>query len=297
MDKIDCIKAFICVVENGNFSKASTTLGITRDQVAKKICHLETSYKTPLFVRNTREMYLTPAGEKFYQHCKMILSEFEWATNELISEQKYLEGELRINAPHSFSQTFLTNIISDFMTKYPSIMINLNLSDKFSSIDEKNFDVLLTIDHNIDKNNSKVLSEHYCRFYAAPEYFEQYGIPKDLNELNMHSLLVYSQMNSNNKINLLKKNTPEYLYCSPKLTSNNGDVLLELCKNNQGIILIPDFLAIKEIELGNIILCLESYSSLPLYFLAKTPKKRSMGKKAELFLTFLEEHYSIFDEA
>jgi len=52
MDKIDCINTFISVVENGNFSHASRNLGITRDQVSKRIFYLESLFNTSLDFRH-----------------------------------------------------------------------------------------------------------------------------------------------------------------------------------------------------------------------------------------------------
>ena len=84
-----------------------------------------------MFIRDTRKMNLTNSGERFYQRSKIIMSEYEWATNELLYEQKYPEGMLKINAPICFSQTYLTHTISKFMDEYPNIKLNLSLSDQF----------------------------------------------------------------------------------------------------------------------------------------------------------------------
>ncbi|WP_151810348.1 LysR family transcriptional regulator [Acinetobacter bereziniae] len=291
MDKLDCINTFISVVEHGNFSSASRHLGITRDQVAKRICHLETIFNTALFIRNTRKMDLTHSGEKFYQHSKVIMSEFEWATSDFVHDQKYPEGKLRINAPHSFRQANLTEIISKFMTQYPNIKIDLFLSDKFLNINENKYDIVLRISSEIDERNTHLLSTYHRHFYATSSYLEKYGKPHTLDELKQHSLLLYSQADSSAKIVLSKNKKEESIYCTPKLSCNSGDFLLDFCKQDQGIIFLPDFLAQKDQEAGKIVRCLEDYDSAQLYFYAITSSKHKMAKKVRLFLDELKAYF------
>lgn len=173
MDRLDCINTFIAVVETGNFSNASRHLGITRDQVAKRICYLEAIFNTALFIRNTRKMHLTQSGDKFYQHSKVIMSEFEWAESEIFYEQKYPEGVLRINAPYSFSQTYLTDAISKFMDQYPNIKIDLFLTDHFLDIYEEKYDINLRLKYEVDHSHARLFNTYQRYFYATPAYFEK----------------------------------------------------------------------------------------------------------------------------
>lgn len=292
MDKLDCIKTFVSVVEHGNFSKASRNLGITRDQVAKRICFLETFFNTLLFTRNTRSMSLTQSGEKLYQRSQIIMGEFEWAINDFNYDQKFPGGILRINVPHSFQQTYLTEIISKFMSIYPLIKVELNITDKFQYLNENNYDITLRVSH--EKNNEPlghIFSTYHINFYATKTYFQKYGKPKILKDLQEHKLLLYSQSNFNNKVTLTKNKKEESIYCTPYLTCNNGGFLLDFCKKNLGITYIPNFLADREVMLGNIIQCLEDYHSQPLYFYVTFPSTQKKSKNVELFLDHLKKHF------
>lgn len=292
MDKLDSINTFISVVENGNFSKAARSLHISRDQVAKRICYLEEVFNQTFFLRNTRSMNLTHSGQRFYQHCKVIMSEYEWAKNEFLNEQKYPQGELKINAPHSFSQTHLTKIIAEFMSLYPSIKLNLFLTDKFLESHENEYDIVLRISSERDTSNTQLFSTYHRHFYTTEAYLEKNGIPESIDDLKNHNLLLYAQSERNSKIILTKNNTVETLYFSPRLTSNSGDFLLEFCKLDQGIIFLPDFLVSNDISRGNIVQCLEEYTSEKLYFYALTFGKQIQSKKIQFFLDFLSTKFN-----
>ncbi|WP_445115655.1 LysR substrate-binding domain-containing protein [Acinetobacter sp. WZC-1] len=288
MDRLDCINAFVNVVETGNFSSAARTLNITRDLVAKRVAYLEHDLKVTLLVRTTRKMNLTPCGEKFYEHSKVILGEFDWAKHEIGYDQLYPEGELRINAPLSFSQTFLTSIISEFILHYPDIKVDLFLTDSFVDIYDSKFDLTLRVAENpVDAFENTIIGTYQRNFYATPAYFQKYGTPQTIDELKQHKLLLYRQTASHNKIFLSKADQTTSIQCFPKFTCNNGRLLLDMCIKDHGITFLPDFIAAKYLQTGLIVPCLEEYQSAPIYFYAAYPDKKKVPRKVQLFIDFL----------
>jgi len=210
MDKLDCINTFISVVETGNFSHASRDLGISRDQVSKRIFHLESLFSTSLFIRNTRKMDLTRSGEKFYQRCKVIVKELDLAANDFVYDQKYPEGILKINVPHIFIQTYFSDIISNFLIQYPNIEIDLLFSENSLGINEQKFDIVLKFEEEIKEQNIFILNSYRKNFYATTEFLNKYGKPKSIEELRKHNILLYSRSDLKNKI----INSPPPLICN-----------------------------------------------------------------------------------
>jgi len=282
MDKLDCINTFISVVETGNFSHASRDLGITRDQVSKRIFHLESLFSTSLFIRNTRKMDLTRSGEKFYQRCKVIVKELDLAANDFVYDQKYPEGILKISVPHAFVQTCFSEIISNFLIQYPNIEINLLFSENSLGINEQKFDIVLKFEEEIKEQNIFILNSYRKNFYATTEFLNKYGKPKSIEELRKHNILLYSRSDLKNKI----------INSSPQLICNNIEILLDFCQKNQGILFIPDFLAKKYEEDGVIINCSQDIISSKLHFYATTPYGSKIPKKVQLFLDTLKQNFT-----
>ncbi|MFW1922780.1 LysR family transcriptional regulator [Acinetobacter geminorum] len=281
MDKLDCIHTFISVVESGNFSNASRNLGITRDQVSKRIFYLESLFSTSLFIRNTRKMDLTRSGEKFYQRCKVIVKELDLAANDFIYDQKYPEGILKISAPHIFIQTCFSDIISNFLIQYPHIEIDLLFSENSVDINEHKFDIILKVEEEITDVNTFTLNRYKRNFYATPAFLKKYGKPKSIEDLRKHNIYLYSRSDLQNKI----------INSAPQLICNNIEILLELCRKNKGILFIPDFLAKKYEDDGVIINCSQDIFSLELHFYATTPYGSKIPKKVQLFLDSLTQHF------
>lgn len=294
MDRLDCIKTFCTVVEKGNFSLAAREMKISRDLVAKRIAYLEYHLQATLFIRTTRKMNLTMTGEKFYQHSKIISTEFDWAKQEINNEHFYPEGELKINAPLSFTENILTPIFSKFICQYPDIKIDLALSDHFIDIYENQYDLTLRVDETpIDAFENIVISQHLRGFYATPKYLSERGNISNMNDLFALNILIYSQNTDSNKIQLTRQGQPTYLQVFPKFCCNNGSVLVDLALDHHGIIYLPDFLVEKYVKNGQLVACLEEYRSPPLHFYVACPSRQKLAIKSRLFINFLCDHLHV----
>lgn len=281
MDKLDCINTFISVVETGNFSHASRKLGVTRDQVSKRILYLESLFSTSLFTRNTRKMDLTRSGEKFYQRCKVIVKELDLAANDFIYDQKYPEGILKISAPHAFVQTCFSEIISNFLIQYPNIEIDLLFTENSTNINEHKFDIILKIEEEIKEQDIFLLDTYKRNFYATMTFLNKYGKPKSIEELRKYNISLYSKSD-------LKNN---FIDSIPQLICNNIEILLDFCQKNHSILFIPDFLAKKYEDAGLIINCSQDIFSSTVHFYATTPYGSKIPKKVQLFLDSLKQHF------
>ncbi|WP_336169575.1 LysR family transcriptional regulator [Acinetobacter sp. 161(2023)] len=281
MDKIDCINTFISVVETGNFSHASRNLGITRDQVSKRIFYLESLFNTSLFIRNTRKMDLTRSGEKFYERCKVIVKELDLAAHDFVYDQKYPEGLLKISAPHAFIQTCFSDVISNFLKKYPHIEIDLMFSDHSNHINTHKFDVILKLEENIEEQNTFILNTYKKNFYATASFSNKHEKPKSIEDLRKYNISLYSRSD-------LKNN---FIDSPPQLICNNIEILLDFCQKNHSILFIPDFLAKKYEDAGIIINYSQDIFSSTVHFYATTPYGSKIPKKVQFFLDSLKQHF------
>lgn len=77
----DCkIRAFLAVVDQGSFTAAARSLGITQPAVSSQIASLEASLGFALFQRG-RFLALTPEGESFLPYARRIQAAYDLANN------------------------------------------------------------------------------------------------------------------------------------------------------------------------------------------------------------------------
>ena len=69
----DLTRSFVTVAENGGFTRAAKVLNSTQSTVSAQIQRLESDAGRPLFVRSTRSVRLTSAGEMLLGFAQTIL--------------------------------------------------------------------------------------------------------------------------------------------------------------------------------------------------------------------------------
>ena len=69
--------AFAETAKHGGFAAAARELGVAPSTLAKAVARLETDLGVKLFHRTTRQVQLTPDGERLFQRCQRVLVEVE----------------------------------------------------------------------------------------------------------------------------------------------------------------------------------------------------------------------------
>ncbi|WP_373085118.1 LysR substrate-binding domain-containing protein [Sneathiella sp.] len=120
------LKAFHAVAENGGFSAAAKTLGLTQPAITLQVQALEQVYNTKLFVRRGRRTEITAAGRMLLSLSKRIFN-LENEAHSLLSSLDKLEiGELKITATSSL-QSF--PLLAAFQEKYPAIHLSFTATN------------------------------------------------------------------------------------------------------------------------------------------------------------------------
>jgi DNA-binding transcriptional LysR family regulator len=77
---LDLLRTFVAVAERGSFSAAAVRISRTQAAISQQIQRLETQLGASLFVRNSREVRLSPAGERLLGYANRLLHLSEEAT-------------------------------------------------------------------------------------------------------------------------------------------------------------------------------------------------------------------------
>ena len=121
--KIHQMKCFKEVAESGSFSAASRILGIAQPALSRKIADLETELGKPLLMRSSRGVSLTPAGEKFLGHCRLILLQLSRAEREIALDGSKAADEVIFVVPPALSLFVAAHLVKAVVTDYPDIHV------------------------------------------------------------------------------------------------------------------------------------------------------------------------------
>ncbi len=118
------LKYFVKSAEYLNFSVAAKHLYITQSTLSQQIKQLEFELGFELFLRNSRHISLTEAGEEFLPFARKTILDAEDGVQRLHDLQHVKTGTLRVGVTYSLS-TVLTEGVISFMKEFPGIKLEI----------------------------------------------------------------------------------------------------------------------------------------------------------------------------
>src|SRR5690349_10376635 len=119
--EITDLRYFWHAATTGSFLRAAEAVHVSPPAISKAIRRLEDSLETPLFIRSTRRVTLTPAGETLRGHAERIMRQVDDAKAEVQQGPSVIAGELRIGAMEVFSIQLLPAALGELVKKHPLV--------------------------------------------------------------------------------------------------------------------------------------------------------------------------------
>ncbi|HAT33370.1 MAG TPA: LysR family transcriptional regulator [Janthinobacterium sp.] len=186
----DTIKTFIDVAADGSFSAVARRHDIAVSSVARKIGALEAELGAKLFVRSSRSIRLTDAGEQFLSRAKNIVAELDDAKRTLADLHGDHRGLLTVTVPAAFGRRYVVPAIASFLRLHPLIEIEMHLSDERVDLTAHRVDVAIRIgilpDSDFVATPLAPMRRLVC---ASPDYIARHGRPATPEQLMDHNCL------------------------------------------------------------------------------------------------------------
>lgn len=120
------LKTFLLLSKLRNFTQTADELFIAQSTVTNRIAELERELGKPLFVREKKNITLTPEGSMFVQYAKRIVDLQEASMHELNSSSHY-EHTLRVGSTNTIYELGVYPMIHAFMLRNPSTAMKLTI--------------------------------------------------------------------------------------------------------------------------------------------------------------------------
>jgi DNA-binding transcriptional LysR family regulator len=95
------LRYFIAVYQQRNLSRAADQASVAQSALSHHISNLEAEFATPLFERKPRGMEPTAAGERLYEHARIILRAMAAAEREIKEGGSVIAGDISIGMANS----------------------------------------------------------------------------------------------------------------------------------------------------------------------------------------------------
>ena len=287
LDRFDTFKA---VVEAGSLTAAADTLGQTRAVVSFNLKRLEEELGVTLLTRNTRQLALTDAGERFYRRCLRTLDEARLAIEEARSEHAQLKGTLRITTTVEFALAQVVPALEVFRQQQPQLNIHLSTSSTHADLISERFDLAIRLGRMHDSSLRAVqLSTFEVFAVAAPPLVERFAPAATLAMLESMPTLGHGRVP---EMPVTDPAGTEHVY-QPKpgttaIVADNSATLRALALTGQGVAILPQWLIQDDLEAGRLVRLLADYRFAQQGVYALYPDTRHLPLKVRAFIDFMK---------
>jgi DNA-binding transcriptional LysR family regulator len=119
------IESFVQVARCGGFRRASEALKRTQSTVSQHVARLEQRLGRKLFVRTTRTVRLTEAGEQILGHAQRLL-EAEASLRERLTSSN-VQGYVKVGASEEVASTRLPPVFARFARTNPGVSLEVRV--------------------------------------------------------------------------------------------------------------------------------------------------------------------------
>ena len=124
------LELLLRLLEEGSFSRAAASLGITQPVLSRQLRALEEELGTPLLYRNGRGVIATAEGQRFADAVTPVLQELGRIRDDVRAARDEPGGKLRIAMPPSVSAALAPPLLRHLRAELPKV--ELHLMDGFT---------------------------------------------------------------------------------------------------------------------------------------------------------------------
>ena len=170
------LEHFVAVAEEHNFTRAADRAGIVQSGLSASIRSLERELGVPLFVRSTRRVTLTAAGQALLPAARRSLAAARSGREAVEAVEGLRRGRLAIGVSQVLVPSFdLPGILADFRRDYPGVELTLRQavpSEQFASLRDGQLDLAFMplLDPPDDDMEAIVVARDSMALACAPDH-------------------------------------------------------------------------------------------------------------------------------
>ncbi|EFG84884.1 LysR family transcriptional regulator [Novacetimonas hansenii] len=297
MDQLTAMRAFVRVVESGNFTRAAKALGMPNATMTTHIQALEAHLKTKLLNRSTRRVVVTNDGAIYYERAKLIIADIDEIDASLKNSHVLPNGRVRVEMSGGIADLVVLPALHDFYNKYPDIHIDLGVSDRPIDYIAENVDCALRSGAPTD---SSLIARRVAEFEfvtcASPFYLERHGIPKHPKDLETgHQMIRYFRPQSGRALAVEFHRENKKICVDPPsvLSVNDARTFTQGIRMGLGVGCVPQLLVQSDLRQGRLVELLPEWEQPPITIYLVFPSNRHVSNRVRVFSDWLINLLSI----
>jgi DNA-binding transcriptional LysR family regulator len=285
---------FARVARERSFTRAARALGMPKSTVSERVARLEAKLGVRLLERTTRSLRLTASGTAYFARVSRIALELEEADAAVTAAHQTPRGVLRVASPLLFAQVFLADVVSEYLTRYPDVQVELVVADRAFDLLEEDLDVAVHVVGAMDVQivaRKLGIGDRYC--VASPAYLAARGSPASPSELADHDCLV-SGATRQVMWAFDKDGGTHSVSVVARYVVSSIELVHRAALAGHGVAVLPSFLCANDVAAGKLAVVLEGWSPGEVAVHLVYPSHRHLSARVRAFVDLVVERLPSF---
>ena len=284
--------------QQGSYTAAAARMGVSKAAMSQRIAELERVAGIALVQRTTRSVRLTESGQRLVAQTRSAFEQISHSVAQIRDMAEAPQGLVRVTAPVALARQQVVPLLPDFLRQYPQVRIELNLSDRLSSLATEGFDLAIRhTAHPPDTHVAVGLCTSRSVLVASKSYLRHAGTPEHPANLTDHNCLHYPRPQERPAWTFeprgrLATRERVTVQVSGTLSANNSEALRDAALAGLGITLLPDFSAQAAMQTGKLVRVLPAWTPVGSFadrLYAIRPYSAHVPLAVSAFINFLRE--------
>jgi DNA-binding transcriptional LysR family regulator len=284
IDQFTGLTAFLAVAEHRNFRQAAVDLGVTRAAVSQAIKALEQRVGQPLFLRTTRSVALTEAGQSLLETVRPASARIGEAIEQVSDRGGNVVGVLRVTVPRIAMDLVMAPLLLILRQTYPDLRIDIDVNDASIDLSSRRYDAGIRIGEFIERDMIAVrLTPNFqWTVVGSPDYFARCGVPGHPRDLIRHECIRYRFPTAASiyRWEFVEAGADFTLEPPGHITVNDHLSMIEFARRGVGLAYTADLLAASLLDGAELQAVLRNHlptkQGLFLYFPANAQRQRKL---------------------
>ena len=284
---LDGVEMFLAVARHRSFRRAAAELGVTPSAAGQAVRAMETRLGVALFVRTTRSVGMTEAGERFLAEAEPAYQALAAAGAAASDLGGRPAGLLRLAVPRAVVPLIIRPILASFAAAYPDIEMEIAASEEFVDIASQGFDAGMRMGQFIANDMTAVRLTPPFRMVAvaSPDYLARRGTPTKPEDLQAHACLrLRRTIGGASPWRLIDKGKPLEIIVQGPLIAGDFPTLLDAAVDGVGLAQVPEPVAVAPVRAGTLQAVLTAYAPQTPGVFLYYPDRRQILPKLRAFI-------------
>lgn len=235
--QLEDLQVVLKVAEFRSITAAATSLDMRTTTASAALKRVESALGAELFIRTTRQLRLSSAGERYLPKCEQALLMLDQARRNMKDDQDVVEGELRITLSSALGRNLVIPWLDEFMAAHPAVSLRALISDSNLDFYRDSVDIALRYGAPTDTNlYGFKICDVPVLLCASPAYLDRHGTPTHPRDLSSHNGLFYQLNDTTYDVWTFFGEGKDYkIKMSGNRASNDGDLVRRWCVAGQGV--------------------------------------------------------------